>query len=223
MAAYRYYKLNATEGASGSVFMINEIELYPWITAGSDLTTSGMTVTDNQNYGAGYEGSKAFNNTFSTGPGNRWQMNGTSYPIWVKIDLGSGNAQSVCSYMVMCDDASYYPKTWTLEGSNDDSSWTTISTVTGQTGWATGERRYFVCDFLYTLSGTVKDASNSGIARAVRAIRKSDGAFAGDTMSNASTGVWSIATPTDDEYQVIEFKSSASDEHANIYDGVVPI
>lgn len=35
---------------------------------------------------------------------------------------------------------------WTVEGSNDGSSWTAIDTQDGQTGWSGGERRYFTCD-----------------------------------------------------------------------------
>ena len=37
-------------------------------------------------------------------------------------------------------------KDWTLQGSNDNSSWTTIDTVTGQTGWTNWQTRYFKVD-----------------------------------------------------------------------------
>lgn len=225
MSAYRYYKLNFTAGRDLYVFMVCEIELYSWIppAPGADLTTPSMTVTDSQNYGAGYEGLKAFNNTFGTGPGYRWQCNSTSYPIWVKIDLGAGNAQEVVSHMVMADDSNYSPKDWTLQGSNDDSSWTTLVTVTNQTGWWTGEQRVFSTGTPYTLSGTVKDVAGNGIGRTVRVVRKTDGAYLGDVTSNSSTGVWSIAAPVSGPYQVIAFKPSANDEEALIYDGVTAV
>lgn len=225
MATYRYFKLNCTASVSAFAFMINEIELYetPSNVRSGDITTSGMTVTDNQNYGAGYEGSKVFNNSFSLGAGNRWQMNGQSYPIWVKIDLGSGNEKEVLSYSVMADDGSYPPKDWTLQGSDDDSSWTTISTVTDQTGWGTGETRIYAVDNLFTLSGTVKDMGGSGIVRDIRVVHRATGALIGDTVSTSGTGAWSKGVPTEGPYQIIEFKSSAVDEEALIYDGVTAV
>lgn len=226
MAAYRYYKLNCTDGNSAYAFLINEIELFETIEPvyGGDVTTSAMTVTDNQNYGAGYEGSNAFNNTYLTnGSGYIWQKNGQTYPIWVKVDLGAGNAKEILSYMIMADNGTYAPKDWTLQGSNNDADWTTVSTIAAQTGWSSGERRAFKIDYVFTLSGTVKDYSSSGIARSVRVIRKSDGGLVGTTTSASGTGIWSIATPTAGPYQVIEFKSDTDDEEAQIYDAVTAI
>lgn len=225
MAAYRYYKFNCTAGNNASAFMVNEIELFETVEPvyGGDVTTSGMTVTDNQNYGAGYEGSKAFNDSYLTGATYRWQKNGQTYPIWVKIDLGSGNAKEILSYMIMADDGVYPPKDWTLQGSNNDADWTTVSTVTSQTGWQSGERRSFKVDYGFTLSGTVKDYSSSGLVRSVRVIRKSDGGLVGTTTSASGTGIWSIDVPTAGPYQVIEFKSDTDDEEAQIYDAVTAI
>jgi len=222
MAAYRYFKLNCTASVSSFALTINEIEIYetPTSLVSSDITTSGMTVTDNQNYGSGFEGSKAFNNSFAMGSGNRWQMNGQSYPIWVKIDLGSGNAKEVLSHSVMADDGNYAPTDWTLQGSNDDSTWTTVATVTGQTGWWYGETRRFASDNIFTLSGTVKDAGGSGIIRDIRVIHRPTGALIGSAVSASGTGAWSISVPSEGPYQIIAFKSSGTDEEALIFDAV---
>lgn len=38
------------------------------------------------------------------------------------------------------------PQDWTLLGSNNGTTWDTLDTVTGQTGWTVGEQRNFVCD-----------------------------------------------------------------------------
>src|SRR5690606_19823823 len=35
------------------------------------------------------------------------------------------------------------PKSWVFEGSNDNNTWTTIHTVTSQTGWSDFERRSY--------------------------------------------------------------------------------
>lgn len=225
MAAYRYYKLNCTEGNNAGAFMINEIELFEMFNPalGVDVTNGSMTVTDNQNYGAGYEGAKAFNNSYGLGTGSRWQKNGQSYPIWVKIDLGAGNAKEVTSYAVMADEPTYAPKAWTLQGSNDDSTWTTVSTVSAQTGWSSGERRLYTIANVFSLSGTVKNLAGSGIVRAVRVLRKSNGELVGTTTSASGTGIWSMSVPTTGPYQVISFKSDSNDEEALIYDGVVAV
>lgn len=45
-----------------------------------------------------------------------------------------------------------------------------------------------------TVSGTVKDSTGAFASRMVRAYRRSDGAFAGQTVSNATTGAYSITT-----------------------------
>jgi len=54
-----------------------------------------------------------------------------------------------------------------------------------------------------TLSGTVKDANGVLAQRLVRVYKKSTGAFVGEVASDATTGVWSIATAdTTDHFAV---------------------
>lgn len=72
-------------------------------------------------------------------------------PSWWKIDLGSSAIFG--SYALLSGTsgdgiwlASKLPKDWTMEGSNDDSNWTLIDTVVGETGWGEGERRTFAID-----------------------------------------------------------------------------
>ncbi len=45
-----------------------------------------------------------------------------------------------------------------------------------------------------TLSGTVRDTSYNLVARVVRVYRQDTGAFVGQTLSNATTGAWSVTT-----------------------------
>lgn len=66
-----------------------------------------------------------------------------------KIDLGSGNAKTVLNYSIGVNrvpEPNRAPQAWTLQGSNNDSTWTTIDTVSGSAGWSSGELRNFVCD-----------------------------------------------------------------------------
>ncbi len=65
---------------------------------------------------------------------------------WVSIDLGSTASYSVNNYTVRVNsvpEPNRAPKDWTFQGSNDNSAWTTIDTVTGQTAWGSGESRVF--------------------------------------------------------------------------------
>ncbi len=88
----------------------------------------------------------AFNNAVSSG---QWtgQNNGSE---WVKIDFGSGVSHIILWYAIGCNEVNRVPKDWTLQGSNDDTNWTTIDTVTNQTGWSNPSIRNFYCDDVST-------------------------------------------------------------------------
>lgn len=62
-----------------------------------------------------------------------------------------------------------------------------------------------------TISGTVKDEAGNFAARMVRAYRRSDGALAGQIVSNATTGAYSITTLDGTEHFAI------------VHDGVVTV
>ena len=66
-----------------------------------------------------------------------------SLPGWAKIDFGSGT--STAKYMIRPGVAAgWEPKTWTFQGSDDDSSWTTLDTQANiTTGWTNAVNRYF--------------------------------------------------------------------------------
>jgi hypothetical protein len=76
-------------------------------------------------------------------------------PAWVKLDVGSGQAFIVTDYDVTVPTSyglAYFPKNWTLEGSNDDfvSDINILDTVVNQTTWVTLETRNFTCDVATT-------------------------------------------------------------------------
>jgi len=64
-----------------------------------------------------------------------------AYPNWWKYDFGSGNSATVNRYtMASKNNADYNraPTDFTLEGSNDDTNWTTLDTQASLT-WAQDE------------------------------------------------------------------------------------
>lgn len=90
---------------------------------------------------------------------------------WIKYDLSSNAAQVCTSYNITGSSILVNsPKTWTLAGSNDNSIWTTVDTVSSSTGWGINEERYFTVDtpgyyryYKLNLTATV-DSTYYGIA-----------------------------------------------------------
>lgn len=72
---------------------------------------------------------------------------------WLEIDLGVGNSHTLYNYSVQVNtvpEPNRAPRDWTMEGSNDNSIWNTLSTVTSQTSWGSGEIRNFSCSIINT-------------------------------------------------------------------------
>jgi hypothetical protein len=125
-----------------------------WLTVNLDnvngikeLNYSGASFSASSAYGGGYGASEVANESITY-----WL--GTSGGVeWVKCDWGSGVTHIIDRYSVQVNFGSSQPsapKDWTLEGSNDNSTWNVVDTVTGQTSWGPGEERAFACDVTTT-------------------------------------------------------------------------
>ncbi|RMG04681.1 MAG: discoidin domain-containing protein [Nitrospirae bacterium] len=63
---------------------------------------------------------------------------------WWKIDLGSGGAIVAWGYTITSpSDETLAPASWTLEGSNDDITYTTLDTQSSVTDWTGGETKAY--------------------------------------------------------------------------------
>jgi len=73
---------------------------------------------------------------FNRNSGSKWFNGNATNPGptgWLRYDFGAGNAQTVKRYTVVSADvADRDPKTWTFQGSNDGSTWTTLDTQSNQ-------------------------------------------------------------------------------------------
>ena len=121
-----------------------------------DLTmkyTGQGTLTDATKPGAGsvtysagnnsYPGTKAFDDAGNVGSG-RWLANAptNSNPAWIRYDFGV--ATKISEYMIQSQNyqaGPRAPKNWTLQGSNDNSNWTTLDTQVNKTGWTSWLKR----------------------------------------------------------------------------------
>jgi hypothetical protein len=107
----------------------------------------------------GYNAWWAFSGTLLRNSGT-WFTGPQPTPTgWISYDFGVGVTKVITHYALTpvptdatiggtTDDPKSAPKTWTLEGSNDNSSWTVIDTQTNAPAWAVAERR------LYTTANT---------------------------------------------------------------------
>lgn len=119
----------------------------------------------------------------STAPGDAWKaFDGDDTTAWAKAGVHSGilgykftSAQTVTRYTIkMLSSVSYAaPRDWTLEGSNDNSTWTVLDTQS-LVYWYNGEEKTFAVDndtaFLYyrlniTSNSGGQDTQNLSIAK----------------------------------------------------------
>jgi len=95
----------------------------------------------------------AFDNVI-TGMSNGWSgSKGGGSSWWLQLDTGVGVSNIVTGYSISYDDTDWgnaAPKDWTLQGSNNGSSWDILDTVTGQTGWTNPGTRSYVPDVMTT-------------------------------------------------------------------------
>ena len=75
----------------------------------------------------------------------------------------------------------------------------------------------------YALSGTVRDATGALAARKVAAYREDTNALVGTTTSDATTGAYSITTPTDTAHTLVFYPALGENLNALVRRGVLPI
>ena len=105
-------------------------------------TTAGVTISASSELGAGFEAYLISDgDLYYAGGGTAWFSNDT-VPAAATVDFGSGNARTVASYKLYAPYSgtqAQNPKSWTLEGSNNGSTWTTLDTVSGYTSWGAAD------------------------------------------------------------------------------------
>lgn len=94
---------------------------------------------DAYQYGAAWQ-------AFDDGISLPWATS-TAPPHWLQWDFGAGNSKAITYYTITGTGNVLYPnmvpKNWTLQASNDGSTWTTKDTQTNQTSWSVNETREY--------------------------------------------------------------------------------
>lgn len=82
---------------------------------------------------------------FDRNTGTFW-TGGTATSGWLKYDFGASNAKVITYYSINGHRSGIperSPKSWTLEGSNDNTSWTSVDSRTNVPAWALNEVRTY--------------------------------------------------------------------------------
>jgi hypothetical protein len=129
---YRYYKWNISDirtnpSSSGAI----QVAEFYFQTNGTDESWTGVTVSARGENTVSAEGvDKLVDGNTST----KWlDFSNSGSPLsWVKFDFGSGNTKSFTGYKwyTANDEISRDPVSWTIQGSNDGTNWTTLDTRT---------------------------------------------------------------------------------------------
>lgn len=139
---YRWYRVYATSTyRSDGVVGINYIDLFdddyfsilPLMTA-DNAPADYVISTSFAKYANGYEAFRATNGEVTN---NQSVLAGQVTTGVITIDLGANNGHIVSGYTIMPQSkgTGRAPKNWTFQGSNDNSSWTTLDTRSNVTGW----------------------------------------------------------------------------------------
>ena len=110
---------------------------YPFVASASSWY-DGVGTNDGNPY-KGFDG--------VNGGDYRWVTNNTNTG-WLKIDLGV--TYKINKYSIQDPGEAGYEtrnvKSWTMEGSNNDSTWTTVDTQVNVAAWSLNEIREYVCN-----------------------------------------------------------------------------
>ena len=93
-------------------------------------------------YNGRWDAWKAFNGA-NIVTDDRWASANSGPPQWLKIDLGEPKKIIKYAIIVVFAGGDQNPKSWTIEGSNDNSNWFTIGSVANESTWVAGERREY--------------------------------------------------------------------------------
>ena len=125
--AYRYYRLVFSKNSVGDnrYYTVNEWALYNQPGGVGTNLCIGATAS-----ASGAHGSQSASLAIDGNPTTFWESSLEGAPSWLKVDLG---AEHTVQSMVIKSTAfaTERPRDFTLQGSNDDSTWTVIEAYTG--------------------------------------------------------------------------------------------
>jgi hypothetical protein len=133
---WRIY-ITATEANDGYV-NVSQLALRATPNGYNQGSLSGGSATESSVYG-GYTSYGCFKDV-----GGFWYSNSQAAPWWAAYDFGVGIERAVAEIAITgVNVAGRQPKDFQIQISSDGTTWTTVATYTGVTGWALGIERTF--------------------------------------------------------------------------------
>jgi|GEM_PF-1548179 len=116
------------------------VHLHSGLHLNTDLTTGKTATADSEN------GTETADKAIDNNTGTFWtSATSGSPPRWLKVDLGSGGEKIAGKYSITSrktGDNNGVPTSWKLQGSNDNSNWTDLHTVSGESWADDGPKTY---------------------------------------------------------------------------------
>lgn len=140
----RFWRLNITNSAYGSSVAIADVEFQR---RGDNVNVAGSGVASAYSeYSSTYAASMAVDVDLSYS--TYWQnANGVPPPGWWQYDFGSGVSVDVAVVVITCrsnNTQTTAPQDFSIQASNDGSTWTTVATFSGTTWTYLGQQQKFV-------------------------------------------------------------------------------
>ena len=132
-----YWRIHITAAQSGNYVSIDEIEMRATV-GGADQCTGGTASADSV-YSGTYAASNAFNDVVNTS--TPWASS-SGFPHWIKYAFPA--PVTVAEVTIRSNSAAYggsseHPRTFTIEWSDENVSWTVARTVPNEASWTYNE------------------------------------------------------------------------------------
>lgn len=118
----------------------------------------------------------------------------TTLPAWIRFELAAAAVATGYTIRRRDDAPTTNPATWTVEGSNDGSSWTTLDTQTGITWGVAGENKAFsftnTTPYLYYRLSVSATAGHAALSVAEFALTPAQTTVMSDSSGNARPGTY---------------------------------
>lgn len=136
---HKYWRLHVTAVDGGTSLALNDICFFKADGAASSSAGGSRSaiIKPTSNFG-GEEGYRIADGSTATG----WTSNG-NVPQTITFAIPVAKALASLKWTSRSTEGARSPKDFTIGGSNDGSTWTTLKTVVGSTGWGSLETRTF--------------------------------------------------------------------------------
>jgi len=217
---------DTTSGNSGGSFLRAPADLdVRALTGASAITCS----TENPPFQYAYQ---AFDGVLNT----KWFSNHAT-PCWLQYDYGTGNSSVVTGYWLttsdfgLTDAVNRAPKDWTLQGSNNGSTWTNLDPRTGETFTDRNQTKFYsftntTAYRYYRLNVTaVGGGGTNGVAFSELRFKTSSSNGGGWAVTNTAANEWlefDGVTFSPGNYKFpIRYSTTTASRHVRLYiDGI---